>query len=273
MATTTVNALPQIAIPVSADKVSAWDASAGTAGYIEVGDLITTAVTGGGTIATGGFTLTVPTTMTAAGRNVENTFTQAQTIDGLLTLNSKFSQAAPVTNPVSNYAAYITTHPTITTSGAYTNIGHTVDMEPEISSGAVSSGSLRAYLADILRNSATDAGSISAIYGLHALVGHFTSLNASATTTTVYGVRVSPYVQEGTVTNVYGFRMETVLSGGVLSGDRYGVYIADTLADNFFAGDVTIGGSAIVMSNLPTADPVVAGQLWNSTGTVRVSAG
>lgn len=86
MATTTVNALPQIASPVSADKVSAWDASAGTAGYIEVGDLITTAVTGGGTIATGGFTLTVPGTMTAAGRNVANTFSERQTLsDGAIT--------------------------------------------------------------------------------------------------------------------------------------------------------------------------------------------
>lgn len=30
---------------------------------------------------------------------------------------------------------------------------------------------------------------------------------------------------------------------------------------------------AVIMTGLPTADPVVAGQLWNDTGTLKVSAG
>jgi hypothetical protein len=81
MATTTVNGLPQIASPVSADKVSAWDTSAGTAGYIEVGDLNGGTLTGDGTIATGGYTLTVPATGTAALRDVANTFTATQTFN------------------------------------------------------------------------------------------------------------------------------------------------------------------------------------------------
>lgn len=38
-------------------------------------------VTGGGTLALGGYTLTVPETMTVAGRDVANTFTAAQTIN------------------------------------------------------------------------------------------------------------------------------------------------------------------------------------------------
>jgi hypothetical protein len=32
-------------------------------------------------------------------------------------------------------------------------------------------------------------------------------------------------------------------------------------------------GSVIKMSNLPTSDPAVAGQLWNDSGTLKVSAG
>lgn len=81
MATTTVNLLPQIATPVGTDRVSAWDVSAGTAGYIELDDIITSVLTGGGVIATGGYTFTIPATMTAAGRNVANTFTKEQSVD------------------------------------------------------------------------------------------------------------------------------------------------------------------------------------------------
>jgi hypothetical protein len=32
-------------------------------------------------------------------------------------------------------------------------------------------------------------------------------------------------------------------------------------------------GSNLILSALPTADPVVAGQLWNDAGTLKVSAG
>lgn len=59
-------------------------------------------------------------------------------------------------------------------------------------------------------------------------------------------------------------------------------------SDNGFEGNVTgnvVGGvagavaattlsaSGDVTMTLPTTDPVVAGQLWNDTGTVKVSAG
>lgn len=41
---------------------------------------------------------------------------------------------------------------------------------------------------------------------------------------------------------------------------------AATFIDLFATGDV-------VFSNLPTSDPVVAGQLWNDSGTLKISAG
>ena len=60
-------------------------------------------------------------------------------------------------------------------------------------------------------------------------------------------------------------------------------------SDNGFEGDITgnvTGGVAgavaattlsasgtVTLSALPTADPLVAGQLWNDAGTVKVSAG
>jgi hypothetical protein len=38
-------------------------------------------------------------------------------------------------------------------------------------------------------------------------------------------------------------------------------------------GDAQIEGSTVLMPNLPTSDPSVAGQLWNDNGTVKISAG
>lgn len=50
---------------------------------------------------------------------------------------------------------------------------------------------------------------------------------------------------------------------GNVTGDVAGAVAATTLSAS---GDV-------ILSALPTSDPAVAGQLWNDTGTVKVSAG
>lgn len=38
-------------------------------------------------------------------------------------------------------------------------------------------------------------------------------------------------------------------------------------------GTVTLNGATIIVSSLPTSDPAVAGQLWNNSGVLTVSAG
>ena len=38
-------------------------------------------------------------------------------------------------------------------------------------------------------------------------------------------------------------------------------------------GTVTINGTEIIISDLPTSDPAVAGQLWSDSGVLTVSAG
>lgn len=38
-------------------------------------------------------------------------------------------------------------------------------------------------------------------------------------------------------------------------------------------GVVTLSGQSVLMTALPTADPLVAGRLWNDSGTLKVSAG
>ena len=36
---------------------------------------------------------------------------------------------------------------------------------------------------------------------------------------------------------------------------------------------LTVNGAVVMLSNLPTSDPSNAGQLWNDSGTLKVSAG
>lgn len=53
--------------------------------------------------------------------------------------------------------------------------------------------------------------------------------------------------------------------------------ISFTVNDESFlsavAASISIAASTILVPNIPTADPVVAGALWSDTGTVKVSAG
>ena len=56
-----------------------------------------------------------------------------------------------------------------------------------------------------------------------------------------------------------------VLSG-VTAGD---ISVAKITA----TGDVLMSSGVVKMTGLPATDPVVAGQLWNSSGALKVSSG
>lgn len=79
MADLTVDGLAELTTPAANDEIGIWDVSAGAFLKIRRDNLVGLNATGSGTIATGGFTLTVPATGTAALRDVANTFTAAQT--------------------------------------------------------------------------------------------------------------------------------------------------------------------------------------------------
>ena len=78
-----------------------------------------------------------------------------------------------------------------------------------------------------------------------------------------------------------GFNAESYLNGQysvALATSAAGSLTYDTTNDwTFGAGvtmtDLTASGATVVFSNLPTTDPVNAGQLWNDNGTLKVSAG
>ena len=53
-------------------------------------------------------------------------------------------------------------------------------------------------------------------------------------------------------------------------GDITGAVVATTVTTT---GTVTINGTTIIISDLPTSDPSVAGQLWSNSGVLTVSAG
>jgi len=50
-------------------------------------------------------------------------------------------------------------------------------------------------------------------------------------------------------------------------------FLIDAEGDTWQSGGATFEGAVVMMANLPTADPTNAGQLWNDSGTVKVSAG
>jgi len=57
---------------------------------------------------------------------------------------------------------------------------------------------------------------------------------------------------------------------GTVGGNTPAAVSATTLTTT---GTVTIDGTTIIISDLPTSDPSVAGQLWSDSGVLTVSAG
>lgn len=86
MAPITINDLTDIGVAIaSADFVPVWDVSGAASRKVSRADFMGGVLTGGGTVATAGHTLTVPDTGTAVLRNIANTFSAAQTFQGTIT--------------------------------------------------------------------------------------------------------------------------------------------------------------------------------------------
>jgi len=67
----------------------------------------------------------------------------------------------------------------------------------------------------------------------------------------------------------------TTFSGPVRSDNGFegNVTGSVTATDLTTTGTVTIDGTTVIISDLPTTDPGVAGQLYNDSGVLTVSAG
>lgn len=64
----------------------------------------------------------------------------------------------------------------------------------------------------------------------------------------------------------------TGLDADTLDGKDSAVFL-DKSETATLTGDLTLTGTVVSMTALPTADPLVAGQLWNNAGVLTVSAG
>ena len=64
---------------------------------------------------------------------------------------------------------------------------------------------------------------------------------------------------------------QTTFSGPVVSTN--GFEGSDTVTTLTTTGTVTINGTTIIISDLPTSDPSVAGQIYSNSGVLTVSAG
>ncbi|MDD5502178.1 MAG: hypothetical protein PHH26_01800, partial [Candidatus Thermoplasmatota archaeon] len=138
-------------------------------------------------------------------------------------------------------------------SGTYSNkalYGRVVSL---IKSGVVDTGNLSGVYSYIVRNQAEDQGTIANSYGLSAVVGHYGA--TSRVSTNVYGARIYPFAQGGTIDNLYGYYMAAIDGAGTVT-NKYGVYIADTSAKNYFGGNVGIGTTNPYLYKLTVAGSV-----------------
>ena len=71
---------------------------------------------------------------------------------------------------------------------------------------------------------------------------------------------------QGPVRSQNGFQTVTI------NATTGAVSVTSTFGDATSVNDLTVA-DVVIFSGLPTADPVVAGQLWNDAGTLKVSAG
>ena len=86
----------------------------------------------------------------------------------------------------------------------------------------------------------------------------------SGTTTTLSAASTS-----GGSTTVNAYRVHMLRGpGGAATADTVLVSTTQTIS-----GAKTFSNAVVMMTNLPTSDPNNAGQLWNSSGTLKISAG
>ena len=64
----------------------------------------------------------------------------------------------------------------------------------------------------------------------------------------------------------------TTFSGPVVSDNGFTGDVTGDVTGAVTATNITASGT-VILSALPTEDPVVAGQLWSDSGVVTVSAG
>lgn len=96
---------------------------------------------------------------------------------------------------------------------------------------------------NLFTTNTTNSSTVSSVYGVRASTTIGASSGTGFTVTNRYGVSVTDTTSAtATVTNYYGLYLTHTVTGTVTN--RYGVYSADALATNHFAGPVLVAGSS-----------------------------
>lgn len=116
-----------------------------------------------------------------------------------------------------------------------------------IADSTTTSGTMSAAYVGAYRNLLVDGtngnGTLASIIGVSLDYGHGArGTMATGTTTSAYGLYVTPRYSSGTITNMYDIFIANPVTGGTVT-NKYGIYQENT-AKNYFAGNVGIGTSA-----------------------------
>lgn len=151
------------------------------------------------------------------------------------------------TNPPNNtHRIYVVSKPTYTGNETVeeNNSGVSLYLRPVIGSGHTNSGEIVANRFDSMRNingvDADDNGTLSKLYGIRVLYGHYNeNTSASPSTTLSYGIHILPYHATGNITGMYDIFLANPVTGGSFI-NRWGIYQQNT-SNNRLNGNVGIG--------------------------------
>ena len=130
----------------------------------------------------------------------------------------------------------------ISTSGSNTTYNSMLsNAKYQIGAGISHLGEINLFNAQAIRNNSAaldDSGSLQTMRAHKIAYGH-KNLNASSspTTTTFQGIYIKPFIQKGSIGNMYDIYLDTVGTGGTITGQHYPIYSA-TSDTSFFFGPV-----------------------------------